>query len=150
MLCISLVLARLGLCLPAAAAAAAFQELQFPPTARRRRCYQGDPTTTPAARANVCQPACPAADVDSLLGLPTMLSLPTQKKQKKNTHAAPSLYHFTLNALSAPLLSFRFVSFFLALNPNTAHGIVCFCFLGLLLLSLSLPTQLLPLLVPFA
>lgn len=99
-------LAWLGLCLPAAAA---FQELLFPPTARS--CCQGDaarpdPTITPAARASACLPS---GRCRFPFGSPyNALSLQNKKKNEK-THAAPSLYHFTLNALSAPLLSFRFV-----------------------------------------
>jgi len=86
----------------------------------------GVQTTTPA-RATVVsrQSACPAADVDSLLGLPIVNSLPL------TTQSIP--LHVPLQAALSflfPLLCFAYVSYFLASNSNTQRGIVCFCFLG--------------------
>jgi len=86
----------------------------------------GVQTTTPA-RATVVsrQSACPAADVDSLLGLPIVNSLPL------TTQSIP--LHVPLQAALSflfPLLCFAYVSYFLASSSNTQRGIVCFCFLG--------------------
>lgn len=99
----------------------------------RRRYATRPDRATPAARATVCLAS---GRCRFPFGSPYAALSP--KNKNRSPPPLPPLPPSSLYALC-----FAFVSFFLALNPNTAHGIVCFCFLGLL------PTQLL-LLLPFA